>query len=82
VKLDKFVEKELKKYDLPEVWMREVQLIAAGKSSEDSAAERGVTKDAVKQQRKKILKRIQFEDGRALITHLFHVAVSKLPTKE
>ena len=82
MRLDKFVESVFKKYDLPDAWMHEVQLIAAGKSSEDSAAERGVTRDAVKQQRKKILEKLQMEDSRAIITHLFHVAVSKLPAKE
>jgi DNA-binding CsgD family transcriptional regulator len=82
MRLSKFVEAEMKKYDLPELWLHEVQLIADGKSSADSARERGVTKDAVKAQRKKVFKKLNVDDGRDLLVNLLHVAVTLIPSKE
>lgn len=75
----KFTEEYLSIYpDLPEAWVHELVQIAEGKSSEEVAAMRGVTKNAVKQQRKKIFKRINTQDGRSFLISMFHVAVLKL----
>jgi DNA-binding NarL/FixJ family response regulator len=81
MKLEKFVERYYKKFELPGTWMHEVQLIAAGKGSTDSAKERGVTRDAVKQQRKKIFKKLGVYDGRELLVNLLHHAVNRIPDK-
>lgn len=76
---EKFVRQYLGEHkDLPEAWVQEIVLIAAGQTSLDSAKKRGVTRDAVKAQRKKIFKALGVEDGRELILNMFHVAVTKI----
>ena len=78
MKLNDFVTKEMQKYDLPDAWLHEVQLIAEGKASADSAKQRGVGLDAVKMQRKKIFKKLDVDDGRQILVNLLRTAVSRL----
>jgi hypothetical protein len=79
MQLEKFVEKHLAGYkDMPPAWQHEVVLILGGHDSLYSANQRGVTRDAVKAQRKKIFKYLKVADGRELMNNLFRTAVSNL----
>lgn len=79
MQLEAFVERHLSGFaNLPPAWQKEVLFILSGKDSEYSAKARGVGRDAVKAQRKKIFKALQLDDGRALLQLMFDVAVSKL----
>lgn len=64
---------------LPPTWVEEVERIIAGGDSMASAEARGVTRDAVKAQRKKIFRRLGVVNGHELLLKMLHDAVSKVP---
>lgn len=77
-KFEAFVRGYLDKesFDLLGPWVEEVIHIALGRDAMYSAKLRGVTRDAVKAQRKKIFHRLQVRDGREFILRLLWYAVT------